>query len=211
MHRFNFLKRNKDSGAASQSPASGDGKALQSPPIGGAVSMAGSGRSKPDLALMVKRDSDSGSAMLDDTRSVSSMTSSEMEAVGLGGWRDRDAGVWHASPAPDCEACANLSRTLQAALADRAAADRTITELKGELFRIQAASPMAATGNDADPMVTLQHELSNAKVQLANAHWQMESKVCVVLHCYHAFLSGTLKTMACFPPILGRLQLVAAV
>jgi hypothetical protein len=77
--------------------------------------------------------------------------------------------------------CESLNRRVAALIAERAQRDKIISELRGELFRIQAASPVGSGDKDSDLVGVLQHELSNAKVQLANTAWQWESKVISVV------------------------------
>lgn len=172
MNRFSFLRRLKEPGA--QSPASAD---VNTPTHAGRSveedEKEAAGRPGRRSRLSVSVRTNVGSVdTYDDVASESSTTSFEFETT-VHGEREGPDG-------PDCARCCVLARRLAAVSGEKATAERTITELRGELFRIQAASPLGVGDKEADAMAHLASELGNAKVELANATWHMESKARVL-------------------------------
>lgn len=163
MNRFNFLKK-KD--LPPLSPAGQE----DSSSISAAEKGTPGWFSRRDLRVSVR--SEVTLSDCDDARSVGSSASSDMESS-----YNRDGmltGLPHSGgPSPVVGAELEIDRLTRRL----ASAEKTIQELRGELYRIQAASPVAVGDKDGDPLIALAVELSTAKVQLANAHWQMESKV----------------------------------
>jgi hypothetical protein len=70
-----------------------------------------------------------------------------------------------------------LRKQVDALCTDRMQLQKTVQELRTELIRIQTASPLRPSDKDPNPTQRLQSELSMAKVQLANATWELESRV----------------------------------
>lgn len=185
MKRFTFLRSTRSVSSNIGSPS---GSSVSSGQGHGCEDEAGVPNGRSKLSLRVD---------ISDGTAVSAVPSAESQCGTSNGQPELDISISTDSHVLDvsrlsspgmvaCDKCDSLARRVATLTAERAQRDKVINELRGELFRIQAASPVGSGDKDSDLVGVLQHELSNAKVQLANTAWQWESKVHWLKHLMFA-------------------------